>query len=131
MQPGNPTPKRIFMLSSQCLFSQGVESLLRGQRGVEIVGRETDATKAVELIRQLKPDVIVIDGKDLASAPFSIVACLLKEEEGIRIIAMNLENETIRVYRGDQRNALTVDDLIAAIDENGEELRPKSESRMP
>ena len=120
---GNPAPKRVFMLSSQPLFSQGVESLLRGQVGLEIVGRETDATKAVERIRRLKPDVVVIDGKDLASAPFSIVACLLREEERIRIIAMNLENETIRVYLGEQRNALTVDDLVAAINENGQELQ--------
>lgn len=111
------------MLSSQTLFSQGVESLLRGQLGVEIVGRETDTSKAVESIRKLKPNVVVIDGKDLASAPFSAVACLLKEEEGLRIIAMNLENETIRVFRGEQRNAVTVEDLVAAIKENGEELQ--------
>jgi DNA-binding NarL/FixJ family response regulator len=35
--------KRIFMLSSHPLFSQGVESLLRRETGLEIVGREADA----------------------------------------------------------------------------------------
>lgn len=128
MRCSNLAPKRIFMLSSQTLFSQGVESLLRGQLGVEIVGRETDTSKAVESIRKLKPNVVVIDGKDLASAPFSAVACLLKEQD-IRIIAMNLENETIRVFRGEQRNAVTVDDLVAAIKEDGEELKRNLQSK--
>ncbi len=38
--------KRIFMLSSHPLFSQGVESLLRREAELEIVGRETDADKS-------------------------------------------------------------------------------------
>lgn len=111
------TSKRIFMLSSQPLFSQGVASLLHAREGLEIVGQEADPIKAIAWIRSLKPDVVVIDSKDLASAPFSIVACLLKEDEGIRIIALNLENQTIRVYQGEQRHASNVDDLIAAIEE--------------
>jgi len=38
--------KCIFMLSSHPLFSQGVESLLRQETGLEIVGREADADEA-------------------------------------------------------------------------------------
>jgi hypothetical protein len=116
MRITHPTLKRVFMLSSQPLFSQGVESLLHGREGLEFVGREADPTKAIAWIHTIKPDVVVIDSKDLASAPYSIVACLLKEVEGIRIIALNLENQTIRVYHGEQRQALSVDDLIAAIE---------------
>ena len=121
------TSTRIFMLSSQPLFSQGVESLLRGKAGLEIVGREADPTKAVAWIRTLKPDVVIVDSKDLASAPFSLVACLLKEDENVRIIALSLENQTIRVYHGEQRHALTVDDLIAAIAEDAHSQANRAE----
>ncbi len=113
-----PRLQRVFMLSRQPLFSQGVESLLRGQAGLVIVGRETDPSQAAKRIRDLKPDVVVLDTKDLASAPFLIVAKLLQQEDGIKIIAMNLENQTIRVYRGEQRTALCVNDLVEAIAEN-------------
>lgn len=104
------------MIASQPLFSEGVESLLRGQAGLEVVGRETDAALAIHLIRKLKPDVVVLDTKDLASAPFLVVARLLQAEEGIKIIAMNLEDQTIRVYRGEQRKALCINDLVEAIE---------------
>lgn len=123
-----PRLKRIFMIASQPLFSQGIESLLRGQAGLKIVGRETDAALAVHQIRKLKPDVVVLDTKDLASAPFLVVARLLQAESGIKIIAMNLENQKIRVYRGEQREAQCVDDLVKAIGdaENGDEQRAKA-----
>lgn len=123
--PSKPArKKRVFMLSSQPLFSQGMESLLSDQKGLEIVGRETDAPKAIDRIRELKPDVVVIDSKDLASVPFLVVARLLKEEQGIKIIALNLEDQTIRVYRGEQRTGLSVHDLLEVIDEEEPGLWP-------
>jgi DNA-binding NarL/FixJ family response regulator len=107
--------QRIFMLSSQPLFSQGVESLLAERGGLEIVGRETDAAKALACIRKSRPDVVIADSRDIASAPFSIVACLLKEDEHVKILVLNLEDQTVRVYRGEMREALNVDDLVDAI----------------
>jgi DNA-binding NarL/FixJ family response regulator len=114
------------MITSQPLFSQGVESLLRGQAGLKIVGREKDATRAFNQIRKLKPDVVILDTKDLASAPFLVVARLLQAEVGIKIIAMTLENQTIRVFRGEQRKAICVDDLVEAIEENHQLRSPKA-----
>lgn len=113
-----PRLKRVFMLASHPLFSQGVESLLRGKASLKVVGRETDAGRAAKQIRKLKPDVVIIDTKDLASAPFHVVTKLLQQEDGIKIIAMNLENQTIRVYHEEERTVLCVDDLVAAIAEN-------------
>ncbi len=110
--------KRVFMLSSQLLFSQGVEKLLQGVGSLEIVGRESDLTKALERIRELKPDVIVVDGQDRASAPAALIAEVLKEEPEAKVVALNLENEQVRVFRGEQHTAQTLDDLLELIDED-------------
>jgi len=45
--------KHVFVLSSHPLFGQGVESLLRQEKGLEIVGRETDVDKAIECTRRM------------------------------------------------------------------------------
>jgi len=118
LQSETPGVKRIFMLSSQLLFSRGVENLLRQQAGLEIVGHESDASQALDCIRVLKPDVVILDCKDLASVPSTIVAQILKEAPGIKVIALNLDDETFSIYRGEQRTARSVDDLFEAIDED-------------
>lgn len=110
--------KRVFMLSNQLLFSRGVENLLCQQANVEIVGHEADATQAIERIRELKPDVVILDSKDLASSPSTTVALILRETPTAKVIALNLENDRICVYRGEQRAAQSIDDLREVIDED-------------
>ncbi|MBM4466967.1 MAG: response regulator transcription factor [Chloroflexi bacterium] len=84
--------KRIFMLSSHLLFSQGVESLLR----LEIVGRETDADKAIERIKELRPDVVIVGSSDPTCDPTPVVMRILGEGVGIKVTGLNLQDNTIQ-----------------------------------
>ncbi len=108
--------KRVFMLSSQLLFSQGIEKLLQGEGSLEIVGRESDPDRSLDQIRALAPDVIVVDAQDTASAPAAVIAQILKENPQVQVIALNLENEIARVYHGEQHVAQSLDDLLQLID---------------
>lgn len=109
--------KRIFMLSRQLLFSQGVESLLSEQPGLEIVGRETNPEKAMEQIREVKPDVVILDSRDLESAPSGLIALILKESPESRVVTLNLANDQVRVYHGEQYSAQNIDDLLDVMNE--------------
>lgn len=110
--------KRVFMLSNQLMFSRGVENLLSGRANVELVGHENDAARAVKRIQELRPDVIILDSKDPASASSRVVASILKEAPGAKVIALNLADDKIRVYHGEQRAANSVDDLLEVIDQS-------------
>jgi DNA-binding NarL/FixJ family response regulator len=103
--------KRVFILSSHPLFSQGVESLLRQEPGVEIVGRETDVDNAMERIKELQPDVVILDNGD----PTPEVMCILREGVGTKVIGLNLQDNTVCIYRGEQRVVKSIEDLIEAI----------------
>ena len=119
--------KRVFMLSSQLMFSRGVENLLGGQATVEIVGRASDAIHALKRIRELQPDVVILDSKDLASVSSRIVASILKEVPAARVVFLNLSDDRIRVYHGEQRTARSVDDLLEVINQDSpRELGPIS-----
>jgi DNA-binding NarL/FixJ family response regulator len=108
--------KRIFMLSAHPLFGQGVESLLRRETGLDIVGRETDVDKAVERIKELQPDVVIVDSGDPATDPTPAVVRVLREGVGTKVIGLNLQDNTMCIYRGELRMVKEVKDLVEAIE---------------
>ena len=107
--------KRVFILSSHPLFGQGVESLLRQESRLEIVGREANVDNAMERIKELQPDVVILDGGDAAYAPTGEVMRILRERVGTKVIGLNLHDNTICIYRGEQRVVKEVKDLVEAI----------------
>jgi DNA-binding NarL/FixJ family response regulator len=107
--------KRVFLLSSHPLFSQGVESLLRQETGLEIVGCDTDVDQAVKHIKELRPDVVIVDRNDLDVDLTPGVMCILRERSGTKVIGLNLKDNTLCIYRGEQRIAREVEDLLEAI----------------
>jgi AmiR/NasT family two-component response regulator len=108
--------KRIFILSSHPLFGQGVENLLRQESRLEIVGREADVDNAIRRIKKLQPDVVIVDSSDPASDPTSAVMRILREGVGTKVIGLNLQDNTICIYRGEQRVVKEVKDLVEAIE---------------
>jgi DNA-binding NarL/FixJ family response regulator len=108
--------KRVIILFSHPLFGQGVESLLRRETGLEIVGRETDANKVIERIKELRPDVVIVDSADPACDPMPVVMRILREGVGTKVIGLNLQDNTMCVYRGEQRVVKEVKDLVEAIE---------------
>jgi DNA-binding NarL/FixJ family response regulator len=121
--------KRIFMLSSHPLFSQGVESLLCGEAGLEIVGREMDLEKGLDRIRELRPDVVIVDNSDPMQDPTPAVMRILRERLGTRVIGLNLQDNIVCIYRGEQRMARGVEDLLEAIKAEGFRFEPASTQR--
>ncbi len=109
--------KRIFILSSHLLFGRGVESLLHQETGLEIVGRETDVDKAIERIKELQPDVVIVDSADPAGDPTPAVMRILREEVGTKVIGLNLQDNIVCIYRGEQRVIQGVKDLVEAIEQ--------------
>lgn len=52
---------RICLVDDQTLVRQGIRSLLALAEGIEVVGEAGDGKQAIELIPELKPDVVLMD----------------------------------------------------------------------
>ena len=80
--------------------------------GEDLVNRWHDVGR----IKELQPDVVVLDIGDPGCDPTLAVVCVLREELGTKVIGLNLEDNTICTYRGEQRVVREVCDLVRAIE---------------
>ena len=52
---------RVLIADDEPLFAEALEVLLAADERIEVVGRAGDGSQAVELARQLEPDVVLMD----------------------------------------------------------------------
>jgi two-component system response regulator NreC len=52
---------RILICDDHTLFVEGIKAMLRGEASLDIVGEARDGRQAVNLVKQLRPDVILMD----------------------------------------------------------------------
>jgi DNA-binding NarL/FixJ family response regulator len=106
---------RIFILSSNSMFGVGLETVLRRQAGMLIVGQESNLDQAIGSIHTLHPDLIIVVSHKRTDDPASAIA-RIAEETRAKIIAINLESNAVRVYAENRQEAKQVDDLVQAIE---------------
>lgn len=108
--------KRVYVLSRQCMFSKGIETLLSEQAEIEILN-QADLSAAVECIHVGRPDVVILNLDDPDSDLTPAVLCILRERLGTCVIGLSLQDNEICVYRGEQKEIRHVEDLLKAIQE--------------
>jgi len=52
---------RILICDDHTLFVEGIKAMLRNESSLEIVGEARDGRQAVELVKELKPDLLLMD----------------------------------------------------------------------
>ncbi len=55
------TPLRIMIVDDHAVVRRGVRALLESHPGWEVSGEATTGREAVDLARQLQPDIVVMD----------------------------------------------------------------------
>ncbi|HYY63961.1 MAG TPA: response regulator transcription factor [Gaiellaceae bacterium] len=71
-------PIRVVLVEDNQVFREGMELVLGLRSDIEIVGAAEDGTEAVELTKELRPDVILMDyrlpGMDGVEATAAVIA---------------------------------------------------------
>lgn len=55
------SPIRVFLVEDHAIMRAGLRSLLHQQEDIEVCGEAADGREALHLVKQLKPDVVVMD----------------------------------------------------------------------
>jgi len=105
------SPCRTYIVYHHGLFAQGVRSILEKQSGVQIVGMERNAAKALKAVRSLRPEVILVEEptKNDARWPFLQLAA------AGRVVTLSLEHAFATVHDQHRIPASDPADLVKAI----------------
>ena len=110
--------RRTFVFCRHSLFAQALKALLDNQEGIDLVGIETDESRARESIRTLKPDVVVVETGEEGVPMDSLLSYVVRESPESRIVGLSQGQNEIDIYYGHQRRVTQAEDLLKAISES-------------
>ena len=112
--------RRVVLVDDHDLFRAGVRSELG--KAVDIVGEAASVTEAVPLIRELDPDVVLLDVHLPDGGGQAVIAQVAPERPGVRFLALSVSDaaeDVIGVIRAGARGYVTKSisgvDLIDAV----------------
>ena len=124
------TARRVLILYRDSLLAQGLESLLRQQKGLETSATQLEEANVEELVRQFAPDVIIVDRDELAEQTAITIGDLLAAGTGTKVIDVSIRNTTVRLYEGRELSEAGFQDLLAAIDSDRATRKGSIQPRM-
>ena len=95
-----PRPLRIVVADDHRLFREGLTSLLSHEPYLQIVGEAADGEQAVNLTRQLRPDVLICDISMPKRNGVEVTATLTREIPGLKVLGLSMHE------REDMANAM-------------------------
>jgi DNA-binding NarL/FixJ family response regulator len=84
---------RVLVADGQTLMRQGLMRLLRGHRDMVVVGEATDGAEALELARQVKPDVVILEAGMFRLDGIETTSRFKKEFPQIKVIGLSAVEE--------------------------------------
>src|SRR5512136_566183 len=91
------SPCRTYIVYHHGLFAQGVRSVLETRRAVQIVGMESDVTKALKAVNSLKPEVIIVE-ESTGKHQRMRLGAFLNSSTGGRVVTLSLDHGFATVY---------------------------------
>jgi len=80
---------RIVLLVADQMMRDGLRSLFSRESAAEIVGESDDGPEALELVRELQPNLVITDIGSWASGSMEMVRRIAQEHPEIRIVALS------------------------------------------
>ena len=102
--------RRVFILASQPLFAQGVESLLSGRSGIEVVGAAVIGPDVFSRLAEADPDVVIIEAGGEEQS--RLVTKSLASASDAKIIGLTPDDNRISIYYQQMKESRRVDDLL-------------------
>ena len=101
--PANKNSTRILLVDDHPLVREGIKAALEQQAGFVVVGEVGDGTEVIDAVKNLQPDVVVLDHVLPGVYGMEVAETLGQQQPSTRIIMMSMHEEEAYVGR-----ALTV-----------------------
>lgn len=92
---GNEKVIRVLIVDDHAILRDGLKALLQGEPDIEVVGEAGTGREAIKLIRQLKPDVVLMDISMPDMTGLEATEVIKKGYPEVKVIALTVhESET-------------------------------------
>jgi two-component system response regulator NreC len=93
------TKIRLLICDDHTLFVEGVKAMLRHEPSLEIVGEARNGRQAVELVKDLKPDVLLMDVSMPDMNGFDATRRVHKSDASVKVLILTMHDEEELVAR--------------------------------
>jgi DNA-binding NarL/FixJ family response regulator len=83
---------RILLADDHSIIRQGLFALLEKQPDIEVVGAVENGRKAIELVRELKPDIVIMDITMPNLNGIDATRKIIEQVPGVKVIALSMHS---------------------------------------
>lgn len=84
---------RVFLTDDHTLFRQGIRTLLAAEADMEVAGEAANASDAVSLARQTRPDIVLMDIGMAGLSSFEATRLIRKERPETRVVFLSMYDD--------------------------------------
>jgi DNA-binding NarL/FixJ family response regulator len=84
---------RVLLADDHMLFRQGIRTLLSAEPDIEVAGEAGNASDAVNLSRQMRPDVVLMDIGMAGMSSFEATRQIRKERPDTRVVFLSMYDD--------------------------------------
>ena len=99
------TPIRVMLVDDHPAFRKGMTALIESEAGIEVVAQTGDGREALNLYRQKKPDVVLMDLRLPGIGGVEATIAIRKEFPDARVIVLTTFDTDEDIYRAIQSGA--------------------------
>lgn len=96
----------MFIVDDHTMFREGLRQLIEYDPGLTVCGGAPDAEKALEGIRQTKPDVVIVDITLADSSGLDLVKTIKSEHEDLPVLVVSMHEESLYAERALRAGAM-------------------------
>jgi len=81
---------RVVIVDDHKMFRDGLRGLINAEPGMEVVGEAVDGREAIDVVRRLAPDVVVMDISMPGMNGIEAMRHLIKQSPRIRVVMLSM-----------------------------------------
>jgi len=104
---GEPNPPaRVLIVDDHPLFRQGLGQLIDHEPGLKVCGEAKDAEEAMRLVRESKPDLVIVDISLGGSSGIDLIKNLKSEDAELPLLVVSMHDESLYAERALRAGAM-------------------------
>ena len=92
-------PIKILICNTYTLFREGIKAIFRGQGAIEVVGEADSASKAIDMVKQLAPDVLLMDVVLSDASGFEAIRRVKEANPAIKVLVLTMYDDEKLISR--------------------------------